>query len=209
MATLVPARTAHAQSSDQTDVTPPGHGVDGASTLGQAPPAAGSVEGLISADPTTGAARASLSFELPRARGDAQPSLSLSYSSSAGMGLAGMGFSLNIPSIERRNSSGFPRFIDGTPGPPSSTPLTDPDDFVFAGQPLVAVCVIGAQGTCSATTETFPVQPEWIHLLSDRERQFHALLLLCRPYPLGNPISVRGIAALRRHWRRHQRDRGA
>jgi len=159
MATLLPARAARAQNfSDPTDVTPAAHGVGGSATLGQPPPAAGSADALISVDPSTGAAHASLSFALPRARGDAQPSLSLSYDSFAGVGAAGTGWSLNLPSIERRNSSGFPRFIDGPPGPPSpdpaidagSNPATDPDDFAFAGQNLVPICTLTAQGTCGA-----------------------------------------------------------
>ena len=61
-----------------------------------------------------------------------------------------MGWSLNLPAIERKNPSGFPRFIDGPPGPPGPDPTKDPDDFVFAGEPLVPICVISAQGGCSA-----------------------------------------------------------
>jgi hypothetical protein len=78
MSTLLPVRAARADvSSDPTDVTPPAHGVGGSPTLGQPPAAAGSADALISVDPSTGAAHASLGFALPRARGDAQPSLSL------------------------------------------------------------------------------------------------------------------------------------
>ena len=149
--TLLPAVPAHAQSvsSDPTDVTPPAHGIGGSSTLGHPSPAAGSSDALISADPSTGVATSSLTFELPRARGDAQPSLSLSYHSNAGVGAAGVGWSLNVPSIERKNDSGFPHFVDGTPGKPSSNPSLDPDDFVFNGQSLVPICVISSTGTCT------------------------------------------------------------
>jgi RHS repeat-associated protein len=151
LAALVPRHLAQAQSTtDSTDVTPPAHGVGGPSTLGKPLPSAGSADALVTADPSTGAAHAFLPFDLPTARGHAQPSLTLNYDSSAGPGAGGVGWSLNLPAIERRNSSGFPRFIDGAPGPPGADPTKDPDDFVFAGEPLVPICVISAQGACSA-----------------------------------------------------------
>jgi len=64
-----------------------------------------------SASPTGGATTA-ITFQLPPARGRAQPSLGLRYnSSSTGMGEAGVGWSLSTPPIiERRSQSGAPRF---------------------------------------------------------------------------------------------------
>ncbi len=161
LSTLLPASRAHADppGGEDTDVTPVEHGVGGPHTMGQASGASGSADALITADPVTGAAHASLGFELPAARGSAQPSLSLTYSSSSGMGAAGMGWSLDIPSIERRNSSSFPNLINVAPGQlpgPPKDPTTDPDDFVMNGQPLVPICIVTSTGTCGNDGNVFP-----------------------------------------------------
>jgi hypothetical protein len=112
--------------------------------------------GLAQVDPSTGAAQASLTFQLPVARGQAQPSLGLVYSSAAGVGFAGVGWSLNLPSIERKGAAGFPKFVDDPAGTDRASACsadvapTDPnatscaDRFMFAGQHLVAICVLSA-----------------------------------------------------------------
>src|SRR5262249_40963193 len=78
-----------------------------------------------------------------RARGDAQPGLSLSYDAHASVGYAGVGWTLDVPSIERRGAAGMPKFVDD---PLSSDPLGD--RYFFDGAPLVPVC----QPTSETTT---------------------------------------------------------
>jgi hypothetical protein len=131
-----------------------GLGIDGLPTLAGADRSAGSANALADVDPSTGAVRASLSFQLPVARGRAQPSLSLMYSSAVGLGTAGVGWTLNLPSIERKGAAAFPKFIDDPAGtdpasvcssdviPPNSKASTCADRFVLAGQALVPVCIM-------------------------------------------------------------------
>ncbi|MCW5831287.1 MAG: hypothetical protein KIS78_02370 [Labilithrix sp.] len=90
-------------------------------------------------DPVTGIMRYAYPFELPAARGSAQPRLALRYSSSSGDGEAGYGWSLDLPSIERRPLSGNPRFES-----PASHQATSDERFFFEGQPLVRVCTVPA-----------------------------------------------------------------
>jgi RHS repeat-associated protein len=74
-------------------------------------------------------------------------------------GLGGMGWNLNVPSIERHGASSFPTFVDlapkQAPGAPQN-PVTDPDDFVMGGQPLVPICIVNAQGKCGTGLGTDP-----------------------------------------------------
>ena len=51
-------------------------------------------------------------FQLSAARGDAQPSLALTYNSSYGVGYAGVGWTLDTPSITRKGTAGMPLFKD-------------------------------------------------------------------------------------------------
>jgi hypothetical protein len=95
---------------------------------------------LPEGDPQTGAMRYSIPFDLPTARGRAQPSLSLSYNSSTGDREAGYGWGLSLPSIERRPLTGWPAYDMS-------------DRFVFNGSPLAYVCDVGS--TCP-TGETLP-----------------------------------------------------
>ena len=96
-------------------------------------------------DPKTGTFTYAYPFDLPEARGPAQPQLSLGYSSSARRDQeAGYGWGLSLPTIERRPMSGNPRF-ENTPSD---------DRFFFSGQPLVRMC---KQLPCS---EGKP-HPEW------------------------------------------------
>jgi RHS repeat-associated protein len=98
------------------------------------------------ADPRTGAFHYTYTFELPAARGPAQPSLALTYSSSARDREAGYGWGLELPTIERRPMSGNPRF-DGS--------LSD-ERFFFNGSPLVKVCETIPSCSGLAATETHP-----------------------------------------------------
>ena len=99
--------------------------------------AVGGQGALASVDGMTGAATANLSFELPRARGRAQPSLALHYNSQRGMTDAGLGWGLDMPSIVRR------QLYNAPPDGPPATQI-----FEYNGRPLVAVCLIDSSGTC-------------------------------------------------------------
>src|ERR1035438_266666 len=103
---------------------------------------------LATVDPTTGIAHTAVMFAINAARGAAQPSLSLVYSSDAGTRTAGVGWGLNLPSIEAKPLS--------TPG----TALTSAGGYVapggrgrytFDGLPIVPICVV-TQSSCSATS---------------------------------------------------------
>ncbi|MGH7297718.1 MAG: SpvB/TcaC N-terminal domain-containing protein, partial [Polyangiaceae bacterium] len=104
-----------------------------------------------------GAARTRFPFKFPSARGQAQPSLALAYSSSRGLGMAGVGWSLDVPSITRKGTAGVPRFVDAFPQSATA------DDYYVNGQLLVAVCILtaGGAGTQCANAvqgEQFPGQ---------------------------------------------------
>lgn len=124
---------------------------------------------------SSGAATTSVQFVLPPARGAAQPSLSLQYSSHAGDGEAGLGWALTgTPSIERTRSPfgyipmefadrsvpySFPQSTRPTPasGQPvaaQGAPLTaaEADRYQWSGRALVLVCASVAN--CS-TGESF------------------------------------------------------
>lgn len=111
------------------------------------PQGTGKIQGMgesFSAQLSTGIATFSVPFALPPARGAAQPSLGLSYSSSSGHGLAGMGWELGAPYIARQTDRGLPRFEDKAQWHPEQ------DRFVFnGGQELVPVCDVGLDLACS------------------------------------------------------------
>jgi hypothetical protein len=79
---------------------------------------------------SSGAAVTSVPFTFPSARGEAGPSLALSYNSQAGEGEGGLGWHLDLPSIRRVRS------------PEASSPEfpTVDDRFEWAGQSLVRLC---------------------------------------------------------------------
>lgn len=90
-------------------------------------------------------------FELPAARGPAQPRLALTYSSAARDREAGYGWGLDLPVIERAPISGNVRGVAMTAG------FAD-ERYTFQGQPLVFVCEVG--GSCPAG-ETHPQWGSW------------------------------------------------
>ena len=74
-------------------------------------------------DSSAGAVVRSLAFQLERARGAVQPSLSLRYSSrDKALHAGGIGWSLNLAAIEIRNLDGPPRFRFDVPAPGAATP---------------------------------------------------------------------------------------
>src|SRR5262249_28870876 len=79
------------------------------------PQGSGKIDGMgesFSAQLSTGIATFSVPFALPKARGGAQPSLALSYSSASGFGEAGVGWSVGAPFIARQTDRGVPSYKD-------------------------------------------------------------------------------------------------
>ena len=155
-ATLLPPRISRAQTA------PPDTGPDGTtgpSDLSMPAVPSNSPEALSSVDLSTGSARASYAFALPKARGDAQPSLGLQYSSASGVGVAGVGWTLNVPSIVRKGAAGIPRFQDAALTSPN-TLGTDlgTDDYYIDGRLLVPIAAMDTTPNLS-TGETFPALP--------------------------------------------------
>ncbi|GMV19447.1 MAG: hypothetical protein AMXMBFR56_76710 [Polyangiaceae bacterium] len=132
------------------------------------PKGAGTIQGMeesFSAQLSTGIATFSVPIALPAARGGAQPSLGLSYSSSGGSGIAGMGWSIGVPFIARQTDRGVPRYDDQGAWHPGQ------DRFVFnGGQELVPICTVGAKLECAGAIPANPsdaisgggeVMPPW------------------------------------------------
>jgi hypothetical protein len=113
------------------------------------PQGAGKAEGMgesFSAQLSTGIAAYALPLAVPSSRGVAQPSLTLTYGSSAGAGVAGMGWNIGVPFIARQTDHGHPLYRD----PPEGGPWTiDQDRFVYNGAELVPLCVV-LEGGCAA-----------------------------------------------------------
>ncbi len=92
-----------------------------------------------SVQPSTGTFHATLPITLPRARGVPQIDLHLGFSSAGGSGIAGWGWDLDLPRIERRGlGNGPPNYEDPTGNVPLDPQLED--QFFFKGQPLVPLC---------------------------------------------------------------------
>jgi RHS repeat-associated protein len=152
--TLLGTRPAAAQDAMQTD--PIQDGMGGPTTL--TPPAFNTsssvAQGLtggaqLTIDPSTGFAVGSFAFQLPKARGDAQPGLALTYNSSNAtvVGFAGLGWTLSTTSITRRGAAGLPRFTDdvftATAAQLAAAGATF-DDYVVDGRALVPICLVGS-----------------------------------------------------------------
>lgn len=142
-------------------VVTPGGAADKTGASSQAisvPKGAGTIQGMgesFSAQLSTGIATFSVPFSLPAARGDAQPSLLLSYSSAAGSGVAGVGWDVGAPFIARQTDRGVPSYLD------QADYWNGQDRFVFnGGQELVPICTV-AEGL--ACTGALPLEemPSW------------------------------------------------
>jgi RHS repeat-associated protein len=122
------------------------------------PKGAGTIQGMeesFSAQLSTGIATFSVPLALPAARGGAQPSLGLSYSSSGGVGVTGVGWSIGVPFIARQTDRGVPRYGDQAQFHPEQ------DRFVFnGGQELVPICVVAAGLSCSGALAS-EAMPGW------------------------------------------------
>jgi len=153
-----------ARADDTDSVAPVGDGTGGLSSLALADPSPNSPEGLANIELSTGAAQTTYAFRLPRARGDAQPTLRLRYNSMQGPGVAGVGWAIDLPSIVRKGAAGIPRFADQALGSPTTLP-TDfgTDDYYIDGRLLVPVAQLTSSGQVLHGTvlpgETFPQLP--------------------------------------------------
>jgi RHS repeat-associated protein len=157
LATLLPPATAYAD--DPSPVDPINDGTGGSSTLAlpgqvKAEEAREAVtpKAQTTVDPSTGFALSSFAFQLLKARGDAQPGLSLSYNSSNAnvVGFAGLGWTLPVSSITRRGAAGMPLFTnDVFMASPSAlaAPGSTFDEYLADGELLVPICAVG---TCSS-----------------------------------------------------------
>jgi hypothetical protein len=105
----------------------------------------------------TGSMSYSIAFDLPAARGDVQPDLTLTYGSDRGTGEAGEGWRLNNTSIERAPLSGWPKYSDlGTP--------ESEDRYEYGGRPLTFICTVGASGVDQTQCPASPAigaMPAW------------------------------------------------
>ena len=79
------------------------------------PDGAGSVASAgqtFQADPYSGTGRYAVPIELPAGHAGLTPSLQLTYSTHSGSGVAGMGWSLGLASVQRRTDKGLPTFME-------------------------------------------------------------------------------------------------
>ncbi len=112
------------------------------------PQGPGTIEGMgesFDEQLATGMAKYRLAFSLPTARGGVQPSLSLTYGSSSGNGLAGIGWTIGDPSISRKTDRGIPKYQDPGPGQAWNP---EQDIFVYGDSELVPICLV-SDGACS------------------------------------------------------------
>ncbi|HQP34158.1 MAG TPA: SpvB/TcaC N-terminal domain-containing protein, partial [Polyangiaceae bacterium] len=134
-----PSRRTAAQPPETTVMSlPTGENKTGVSSKAISTPSGpGTLQGMgesFSAQPSTGIATFSVPFALPKARGAAQPSLSLGYGSSSGSGVAGVGWDVSVPFISRQTDRGLPAYQDQDAWHPNQ------DRFVYnGGQELVPI----------------------------------------------------------------------
>jgi RHS repeat-associated protein len=105
---------------------------------------------------TTGAASLQIPVSLPPARGSAQAHLAFVYDSSAGRGLAGMGWDFGNVFIGRELARGIPQYND-----PSAGAGWQPgqDRFVFGSDELVPICLVS--GDACAGMQPGEAMPPW------------------------------------------------
>lgn len=146
--------------SRAADAVAPGASADKSGASSQAisvPKGAGTIDGMgesFSAQLSTGIASFNVPISLPAARGGAQPSLALSYSSASGWGVAGMGWDIGVPYIARQTDRGTPHYGD------QADFFDDQDRFVFnGGQELVSICTVDASLACNRRDGSSAVLP--------------------------------------------------
>ena len=124
---------------NQADALPTGADKSGVTSKAiSLPQGSGKIQGMgesFSTQLSTGSATFSVPFSLSTARGAAQPSLDLAYSSGGGFGLAGVGWDVGVPFIARQTDRGLPNYAD------QAGFYANQDRFVFnGGQELVPIC---------------------------------------------------------------------
>jgi RHS repeat-associated protein len=121
------------------------------------PQGSGKIQGMgesFSTQLSTGVATFTVPFQLPHARGGAQPALSLAYSSSGGHGVGGAGWDVAWAFVARQTDRGLPTYDDRAEWHPQQ------DRFVFgSGQELVPIGLV--QGRSCAGALAGEVMPIW------------------------------------------------
>ncbi len=101
------------------------------------PKGEGSIEGMgesFTPNLSSGTGTFRVPIALPKGRAGVQPSLALSYATSGGDGVAGIGWSLAVPFISRQTDKGLPRYVD------QATWHREEDIFMYnGGQELVPI----------------------------------------------------------------------
>jgi len=101
------------------------------------PKGEGSIQGMgesFTPNLSSGTGAFSVPIALPRGRAGVQPSLALSYATSSGNGIVGIGWSLAVPFISRQTDKGLPHYADEARWHPQE------DTFMYnGGQELVPI----------------------------------------------------------------------
>ncbi|HHH11848.1 MAG TPA: hypothetical protein ENK23_07235, partial [Sorangium sp.] len=95
----------------------------------------------VSINPATGTTSYAVPLPLPPGRGGFGPQLSLQYSSGAGNGPFGLGWSVAVPSIGRGSSKALPQYRDDR----------DSDTFVMSGAEDLVPMLVASGGSGSVT----------------------------------------------------------
>ncbi|MDH5646215.1 MAG: hypothetical protein OEZ01_09420 [Candidatus Heimdallarchaeota archaeon] len=104
--------------------------------------------GAFTPNLSAGTGTFSVPIALPPGRAGVQPSLSLSYGTSGGNGMVGVGWSLAAPFIARQTDRGLPRYIESSSGAYHA----EEDRFIYnGGQELVHVDNAAAAALDGAT----------------------------------------------------------
>ncbi|HKQ69699.1 MAG TPA: SpvB/TcaC N-terminal domain-containing protein, partial [Polyangiaceae bacterium] len=122
------------------------------------PSGSATIQGMgesFSAQLSTGIASLTVPLASIAGRGDTQASLALGYSSAGGHGVAGLGWSVGVPSIARQTDRTTPSYRDPAPGGPWNPAQ---DRFLWnAAEELVPICLVGNALACDgAPSETMP-----------------------------------------------------
>lgn len=142
------------------------------------PSGGGALRGIsepFKAQSFTGAGGFSIPFPLPEARGLA-PQINLSYSSGAGNGIFGIGFSLPLDSVARKTSTGIPRY-------------DEQDVFILGGSELLAKFIPGEGGTWQKDEQTYTADSITWKIISYRPRIEGAFSLIQQWIDTGTQIS--------------------
>ena len=103
------------------------------------PKGGGSIKGIgetFAANPQTGTGKMTVPVELPDGRAGLRPSLDLHYSTGAGNGPFGLGWSMSVPGVTRRTAKGIPRYRDfsADPGERDVFVLSGAEELVFVSE---------------------------------------------------------------------------